>query len=210
MAALDVVTPTEAEQALHQAVPSNDPVLAGMVTAVSLLLDDQCGPVVQRTYTAERHSGGCSEITARHWPIASVSAFTNYAGTTGTAWTEITPGLSGQGYVLTPRESGTGTYTGTICSADGSAFGNWVTVSYTAGRAVSTTNGVPARFKQAAFFILENLWRSQQISVGSVGDFEVPYATFPASYAIPNQVRDLLGDDWRGERNRTMSGVLFG
>lgn len=204
---LDVLTVPEAKNIVDiaQTDITQDDKLRGWITATSELLDDACGPIRQRTVTAERHRSPGTCFTVNHWPISSVTAFSNYIGGAATLWANLGTG-TGTGYTLEPRTTGTGTYTGAI---ESSGFGEWVEVSYIAGR-YNTTTVVDPRFKQAAGLIMKNLFRSETISIEAIGEFQVPSPTFPAAWAIPNSVRDLLGDDWRGERNKTMSGVMFG
>lgn len=205
----DVVTLAETKSYLSIGNTSGDTNLAFMITGVSRSLDENCGPVVKRSYTAEPHRvEGCG-FTVDHWPIDTVTAVTSYVGGSGTSLAAVAFGSVGVGYQLTRRTAGTGTYGGWV-QLTGGAPGAQAEITYTAGRAVSTTNGVDARFKQAAFLTMKHLTNSQQISIRDVGDYVLPFGSFPATFALPNSVRDMLGDDWQGEKNRAMSPVLFG
>jgi hypothetical protein len=211
---IDVLTLVEMKQALDisQTDTTKDEKLANWITTVSEILDVNCGPIRTRADTNTIWTGGnCWVKTIA--PIYSVSSITEYTGTTATTLTADTISASpAAGYRLAERPTGTGNYSGTITrTAAGveTAFAERVVVAATYGRHPST-EVVHPKFKQAAALIAKNLFRSDTISIGSVDDFELPAPTFPASYAVPNSVRDLLGDDWNGEKNRTMASVMFG
>ena len=207
---IDVLTLIEFKTGLDitQTDITADTKAKGWITAISRLLDERCGPIRQRTITAERHRNPGRQFTVARSPVAAVTALTSYSGGAGTAYTNVGVGV-GTGYTLEPRTAGTGTYSGLICSGDGAAFGEWVDVTYTAGR-YADTDTVDPRFKQAAVLIAKNLFRSESVSVGSVDGFDVPFPTFPAAFAVPNAVRDLLGDDWNGVKNTAHTPVMFG
>lgn len=202
----DVVTLAEAKAQIEVGADNadRDAQLANAITAVSRLLDDQCGPIVQRVETNTVWVTHPTTVRLEG-PLAAVGSVTPYSG--GVAQAALAESDT-TGYRLTPRTRGTGTYTGALIRTGG----RWtakVVVNATHGR-YATTATVDARFKRACFDIIRNLWRANEISVGEVGGFDVPFPTFPAAYAIPNQVRDLLGEDWNGNRNTAHVGVMFG
>lgn len=201
----DVVSLAEAKVALKiKATSTNhDTNLAYAITAVSHLLDEHCGAIVRRIETNTVLTCHPTSVTFRG-PIASVGSLNSYTGDVATSLAESAT----NGYRLTPKTSGTGTYTGVITRIGGT-WGDRVVLNATIGR-YTTTATVDGRFKTAAFEILRNIWRAEEISVGNVGEFDVPYQTFPSAFAIPNSVRDLLGDDWIGRKDNTMTPVMFG
>lgn len=66
-------------------------------------------------------------------------------------------------------------------------------VTYTAGR-FATTGAVTEDFKHAARITLENWWQQFREGTAEVGDYEVPYSTFPR-FAVPQAAVQLLGDE---------------
>lgn len=202
---IDVLDLIEAKDALDidQEDTDRDAKLRGWITAVSALLDENCGPIRTRVETNTAWTSHPLSV-GFVGPIHSVGTLNSYEGDVATLLAESTT----NGYRLTPRVTGTGNYTGTITRVGG-VWGDRVVLNGTFGRYPST-EVVHPRFKQAAVLIMKNLFRSEDISVGNVDGFDVPYSTFPASFAIPNSVRDLLGDDWNGQKDRTMSAVMFG
>lgn len=200
---LDVLTQQEARDAvLGMSTPTvNDDVLSGWVTAVSRRLDIMCGPVVQRTVTSEKHSGGFPSIQLRRSPVTSISTVTEYILTTGTTLTAETVGTTpGTGYVAEPHPTNESLLSGRILRRNtGNTISFWpginnIVVTYTAGRYADTAS-VDDRFKSAARLILRNIWRSVTPGVGKVGDYDVPFVNFP-TYLIPDAVkRELLPDE---------------
>lgn len=205
MATNDVLSLAETKKALHSVIAGNDrdDQLEVTITAVSQLLDENCGPIVQRIETNTVYTTNPVTVDLPG-PIHAIGSVTSYVGDTATVLSESAT----NGYRLTPRLKGTGSYTGTITRIGGS-FGDRVVVNATMGR-YATTTAVHPKFKLAALDTIRNLWRADEISVGNVDGFDVPYPTFPASYAIPNSVRDMLGEDWNGHRNRDHVTVMFG
>jgi len=199
----DLVSLTEAKLALNITDTNSDTQLGWTITAVSQLLDENCGPIVKRSVTSVATlNAGTYDIGG---PVDSVLSVGVFDGTTTTTLVES----STNGYSLARRTAGTGLYDGTLTRTDGLAFTGVVTVVATQGRYTSTA-AVHSKFKLAAIDTIRNLWRADEIGVGQVQDFDVPYQTFPAAYAIPNSVRDLLGQDWNGTRNSAHVGVMWG
>lgn len=188
MATLDLLSSTEAKAALNVTVSTHDTEIAAYVTAVSLQLDNLCGPVVTRTITSESHDGGWPQVFLRKRPVSSVTAVSEYSGATETALTAESPGTSGTYLVdgsIVRRRSGFGL----ACFADGRKN---VLVTYTAGRYAST-GAVEEHFKGAARLALTNLWRREQ-GVGTETFGAVATQLVPG-FALPNAVLDLLADE---------------
>jgi hypothetical protein len=99
---LDLLSLAEGKAAIA-AVDLNTSV-ASYITAVSRTIDDNCGPMVQRTLTSEAYDGGAGTIRLASTPVVSVTTVTEYQATTAVACTEETAGTApANGYVLDPR-----------------------------------------------------------------------------------------------------------
>lgn len=195
---LDVLTLAEGKAAakLSGTVVYDATLLPAWITGISLRLDKLVGPIVQRTVTAEKHSGGRKRIFLHHHPITSISSVVEYSGTVGLTLAEETNATKPDGYIVEDY-SANPTYLSNIVRR---RIGGWdavfaagrrnVETSYVAGR-FATTAAVDERFKRAASLTLINLWRSHQESTGQVGEFDVPFANFP-TFAIPKAVRELF------------------
>jgi hypothetical protein len=192
----DLLSLAEAKSALGlpAANPDLDTTVASYVTAVSRVLDENCGPLVQRTVTNETHSGnGTYAIDLKKRPAATLTSCTEYQGTTAITLTIETAGtapangviLDGDNGLLYRRSSG----------ADWTWYPgrNNITVTYTAGRYANTA-AVDARVKRAAGMLLRHLWAIDKGSGNMMfGEVEIP---IPMGYAIPNRVRETLADLW--------------
>lgn len=201
---LDVLTLPEARTAVGLATTdtNSDERLVTYVTAISRRLDLLCGPIVQRTVTGEAHDGGSWWIDLQWSPITSVTTVTEYAATAATVLTRETVGTTpSNAYLIKPwREF----YKGRIYRRSGGiasrfALGDQnVLVTYVAGRYTDTAS-VDAKFKQAAAFVLSNIFRKEQRPVnpafqgpGLLGDTEAPGIP---SYLIPYVADALLVDE---------------
>jgi hypothetical protein len=174
---------------------SNDTELQRFIDAADPVVEDIVGPVNQATFD-EWYDGGYSDIVLRHWPVISITAVTEYAGTTPTTLTvAATPDVvTGTSYVFDPATSilyRVGTY-GSQTFAQGT--GN-IRVQYTAGR---TT--IPGNIKLAALELIRHLYQSTQQggrpTYGGAAE-EGPWA--PAGFAVPTRVIELL-EPYRQER----------
>jgi hypothetical protein len=167
----DLLSLAEAKGALGlpAANPDLDTTVASYVTAVSRVLDQNCGPLVQRTVTNETHSGNNSNaIDLKQRPAPANGVI-----------------LDGDNGFLYRRSSG----------ADWTWYPgrNNITVTYTAGRYANTA-AVDARVKRAAGMLLRHLWAIDKGSGNMMfGEVEIP---IPMGYAIPNRVRETLADLW--------------
>lgn len=193
---LDVLTLNEGKAAVRIATTDTryDTDLAGVITAVSRILDRRYGPVVQRTITDEVHEGYGDGLTLRYGPITSITSITEYSGTTGSVLTVSTPGVQpAAGYQLARWHTATAPYSGRIIRTAGGyrrLFNGPVVVTYVAGRFANTA-AVDALWKDAAKVMVKNRWRADQVSTGQYDEFDTPAANFPG-FAIPNYVKEAL------------------
>jgi len=196
MATNDIVTLTEARDYLGASASQDVALLAAWIEAVSIRLDDICGPVVQRTITGELHNGGEGIVRLDRRPVASVTSVveydTNGAATTLTAETTTTKPADAyladltQGTIVRRSSGSTYTFAGNLQS---------VSVTYVAGRA-ATTAAVSPLFKQAALAFLRHMWASEHGTGNTFGT-----ETFvPAGFAVPNRVLELLGAEVQRDR----------
>lgn len=196
MATNDVLSSAEALAAVNLTADSTGRLVI-LTSAVSQQLDELCGPVVQRTVTAETHDGGSTFIALDERPVASVTTVTEYAGTTSTTLTaESNTSKTGNDYFLDTggvirRRSGGGD------SRFPTGRGN-VAVTYVAGRAANTA-AVDAKFKQAAAMMLRNLWVSEAASGSeTIGAFTDQIAVNPLlGPGMLNKVAALLSGEMK-------------
>ena len=163
--AVDVLTLSEARQAVGLTSDESDDYLKTLITAVSTQLDEMCGPVRTRTVTDELHDGGSKSLLLRKRPVYSITTVTEYNGTTATVLTaESNTSKTSTNYLhagTTGRLS-----SGRVFRRNNNADNTFpdgrrnVVVTYVAGRA-ATTQCVPAKFKQAAVMMLRNVWISE-------------------------------------------------
>lgn len=193
---LDILTLDEAKAYLSGlSGSSRDAQVAALVTAISRRIDALCGPVVQRTVSAEVHAGGCSTIRLNLTPVSSVTTVSEYAGSTPTTITaETTPGLAGSGYLLVD-----GTTHGARLIRRSGGYDTWwtagrsnVLVTYVAGR-YANTSAVDGQFKVAAGRFLQRAWRSAEGSGSETYGASDAFVQSPTMTA-PKEVRDLLAD----------------
>lgn len=197
MATLDVLTLAEAKLALNlSGTTAHDAELPGWITAVSLRLDKLIGPVVRRTVTAEKHDGGSHQIFLRHHPNTSITNVTEYAGTVATSLSaETSTTKPADAYLVDDYEPDASLLSNIVRRRSGDADATFATgrknieVTYVPGRFADTAS-CDERTKKAAALMLINLWRSQQDSTGTVGEFDVPQNIFP-TFAIPRAVRQM-------------------
>ena len=198
---LDILTLDEAKRALNipLADTSFDTEVASYVTAVSQRLDDLCGPVVNRTITAETHDGGGEYIFPNYTPVASVTTVTQYlSGTATVLAAEDFDTSTTNDYLLT----GVGTHAAMIrrrSSWSDSVFPAGranVLITYVAGR-FATTAAVSPKFKQGAAKMLSVMWKGDQ-GAGTV-TFGAPETEDLGiiGFAIPRAVLELLAEEIR-------------
>lgn len=163
---LDLLTLAEGKTAINISTTDHDTELAMQITAVSRIIDEQVGPVVQRTITAEVHPPG--PVVTRYAPIVSVSLVRELVGTAATTRASVAWGGTTEGYYLDPSLNGRIYYT------SGGTLSDWsnglVEVTYVAGR-YATTVAVDARFKSCAGAVLRRLWKREAGTWAQSADF---------------------------------------
>lgn len=202
MAATDILSLVEARAAVNLGSSQDrDTQLQTHVTAISQRIDKICGPVVNRTISAEAHNGGVWRIWLDHTPVSSVTTVLEYRHTTETELTAETNALKpGNAYLL--DHQGLRYY---IWRRSGGADTNFPTgrrnvlVTYVAGRGFADTASVDAKFKLAAEAVLRRTWKREQSAWGQSQDFfadvENPAPTLGFYKAVDPMVRELLEDE---------------
>ena len=197
MATLDWVTLTEAKTVLRlTSTTANDTELTALITAVSQRLDQAVGPVVIRTVTAETYDGAWQPmLQLNYWPVAAITTVVETtavgASTTLTSAQYLCDYEKGQLW----RRTGNWDYGWYIGREN-------VAVTYTAGRFADTAS-VDGWWKQGAYMVLQQMWRSRQWAapgVAPTGDFQVPQVAYPAM-SFPKAVVEWFGKEWR-EKDR--------
>ncbi|MDQ3106420.1 MAG: hypothetical protein M3Q68_01255 [Actinomycetota bacterium] len=192
---IDILTAAEAAAALPASgsITVDATKLAALTTAVSLMMDSACGPIVLRTVTGEEYDGGGGRIWLRQAPVSATA--------TTTVMT-VTEYSSGTAQVLGAEDLASATandyrfvaQTGELSRRSSwydSKFGSQrVVVTYQAGR-FANTPAVAENFKQAARIILRHVWTLEQ-GFTSLGEDLVP---FGAGYSVPRRAVDFI----RGE-----------
>lgn len=174
---LDVLTLAEAKTAINMTAANtdHDAELAMHITAVSRLLDRECGPIVQRTVTDELHNDPGDAVTLRYSPVASIGTVREaFPGDVSTL-SAGTFGSSIDGYRAEPDWRGGTLLSGVLERQWQGHIGAWpcgaqVQVTYTAGRFTNTTT-VDARFKDCAGMILRRLWKREAGTWAQSSDF---------------------------------------
>lgn len=165
---LDLLSLADAKRAINrdQNNVDDDADLARHVTLVSRLIDAACGPVVQRTITAEMHDGGTNTIRLRHRPVSSISQVREARSGTVYVLSAATFGSSTDGYFAPTWTKDPGLKSGVLhrrrytrdwCWEPGE---NTVEVTYTAGR-VANTAAVDEQFADCAAACLRRLWKRE-------------------------------------------------
>lgn len=161
---LDLLDLDEAKQAISSKTTTvkNDEVLARHITAVSGIIDDECGAVVRRTVTAEEHDGGLSIVQLYWRPVTSITLVREDRGGSVETLTAESFGSSGDGYRAPKWERDPALLSGSLHRSGYGCATPWrrVEVTYVAGR-VADTASVPARFKDAAGAVLRRLWKRE-------------------------------------------------
>lgn len=156
---LDILTLTEGKAAINMEASNtdHDDEIARQITAVSRMIDAACGPVVQRTITAEIHDGGVSALYLQS-PVVSVSLIRYASGGSVETLDAVAFGASTSGYSIDLTS-------GRLLRRFGGSQGTWGTGSqieatYVAGRYADTAS-VDARFKECAAAVLRRLWKRE-------------------------------------------------
>lgn len=178
----DILSLAEAKRAVNSQATNPDllAVLEQQVTAVSLRIDEACGPVVQRTVEAELHEGGATAIQLARYPVLSVNEV-NQVALDGTE-TEITAAgyrLFKAGGVLT-RLSG-GYPISWLLDAS-------ISVTYEAGR-FEDTAAVEADWKLGCAEIVGEVWKQNSARWARSSSFTDPDEEPWGYLAIDDMVR---------------------
>lgn len=170
MGAHDLITLSEAKQEISGLdVSLDEDLLAGYISACSLKLDSEYGPVVERSYTEIYETNAQYEIVLRHRPIVSVETVTEYSST-GVATVLSADTLTtkhGNGYWFNASKRFNNRLARKAAGVD--YLFPWygaVEVAYTAGRFASTAT-VSELWKHACRLMVATNWAIQQGS-GSV------------------------------------------
>lgn len=165
---LDILTPEEGRTAINMPVGNSDhdDEITQQVTAVSRMIDAACGPVVQRTITAEVHDAA-STLWLRHPPVASVTQVRTASGGTITTLEPVAFGGTTDGYTIDLSS-------GRLSRSYGGSVASWgsgqVEVTYVAGRYADTAT-VDERFKTCAASVLRRLWKREAGTWAQSSDF---------------------------------------
>lgn len=205
MATLDVLTLDEAEAVVGGTTNSRwTDVLPAWITATSLRFEKLVGPVVQRTITGELHDGGYGSVFLANHPNLSVTSVTEYDNLVSKALTVESNTVKPVDAYIAERYVANPTLLGNEIrrrSSNGdSAFPAGrrnVSVTYVAGRFANVT-AVDERFKTGARLILQNLFRTVQPAVATLGDFEDAAQLLP-TFTIPRAVYEALEGLFPGE-----------
>lgn len=197
MATLDLVTVSEAAAYLQQ--PSNSSLIDELITAVSLMIDDRCGPVVERSMGTKPCDGGETTIWLDPTPIYAVSTVVEYipgstSGTTLTASTNTS--IAANGYIIdTTKGSLTRVASGRPIPFVAGLKN--VEVTFHAGR-YATTAAVSQQFKQAALISVSHNWQLEHGTRNSTfGAIEDGGSTFGYGWALPKRALEILGTQVR-------------
>lgn len=206
---LDILTLDEAKTAINMRGSNIDhhDELEQDITAISRLIDSECGPVVQRTVTAEVHAGDLPVVTTRLSPVAAIG--TVRESQTGDITTLESSGFGGtiSGYFAEPYWNGGGTLlSGVIQRRYLGVSGEWPTgaeveVTYTAGR-YPTTETVDARFKACAAAVLQRFWKGEAgvwaQTAATIYEDATDAALNPASSTVAKHIiKKMLHDELR-------------
>ena len=184
---LDVLTLVEGKEAINITRDDQNDVVARHITAVSRLLDRECGPIVQRTVTAEVHDDPGAAVSLRYAPVASIGTVREAFPGEVTTLDVCGFGDSIDGYYAEPDFRGGTLLSGSILRRRLGVAGDWsrgvqVEVTYTAGR-YATTEDVDARFKDCAGSILRRLWKRE---AGTWAQSAAIFETIDAESASPS------------------------
>lgn len=190
---------------------SHDTELATFITAVSRVVVDLCGPVVDQTITSELHDGGKYLIRPRVTPVSSVTSITEYQSTTGQALSaETNASKTAHDYLL--HSDGHHVTIHRRSSNTDRLFPTGrrnVDLAYVAGRAASTAT-VDAKFKLAASAILRRVWKREGSAWAQSSDYfgsvDDPAPGLSFFRAVKPMVDEFLHDELRPH----VHGLLVG
>jgi hypothetical protein len=203
-----VITEQLARQAvgLGQSDARMAAVLTVAIEAVSQLLDDICGPIVNRTITEVidvPHRWPTIRVAAA--PVQSFTTVTLYESGAPTVLTAETLTVAGDFLAeLQQRvrpDKTTQLLSGVLRRRAGFGDAHWpagvrVHAVYVAGRYASAALAGPTNFGKAAVLTLKSSWRAFEQSAVQVspGEFVLPAGYFP-SFALPDAAAELIARD---------------
>lgn len=192
----DLLSADEAREYLGRGIAdaTKQPVLAHAITMASGVLEQRIGPVLYGTITAEAHDGSGNVLYTKYRPVVQVTQIVEYDGiTAGTLTAESNTAKPDSSYFVDLTA-------GRIIRRNAGADAIWaagrgnVLIDYVAGHASGTI--VPERYKFATGMILKANWRAFENAVTTLGEYDVPQASFP-SFSVPKMVREMLADEWQ-------------
>lgn len=206
---LDILTLDEAKTAINMkwSNADHDAELAQDITAISRIFDAECGPVVQRTVSAELHSGDLPVVTTRLSPVAGIGTVRESQAGDITTLSASNFGGTISGYLAEPYWQGGGTLlSGVLQRRYLGITGEWpagceVEVTYTAGR-YPTTETVDARFKACAAAVLQRFWKGEAgvwaQSAATIYEDATEAVATPALSTVAKQlINEMLWDEKR-------------
>lgn len=175
----------EARKAINDTGSADDVELAGVLAAAEKMVIERCGAVQPTVIAAEDHRDVGGLLVLHRWPVLSVQTVTRYPGGGLVAADDVLTGTLG--YVQ--HDDGTLEY---------DFHARVVRVAYTCGR---TT--VPDDLRHGTEQLFAHLWRASQNRTGLGqravfgGSNPTQDAPFPAGFAIPHRVAELLDSEMR-------------
>lgn len=165
---LDVISLFTAKLAINMDPnePGHDAKLERDITAISRIIDDCCGPVVQRTITNEQHDGGRNWVQLRRRPVESITSVEEARHGSVETLTAREFGETGDGFFAPTWNRDPTLRSGYLhrvrygCDYRWWPGSNTVQVTYVAGR-FEDTESVDRRFAECASVILRRLWKRE-------------------------------------------------
>lgn len=202
MAVTDLAT--LADLKAHLNIPASDTTqdgeLQGFLDAATPVIENITGPIVARTVTAERHSGGMGNRTTlvlRQRPVTAVTEVVEYVGNTAQTLAVVADPTQVTAYCVT-FDPETAQLVRRVNGGQEYPYA-WgvdnIWVTYTCG-----WSAVPANVRLAALFQAAHLYQTSQLGgrpAWNSGGIDDAYASPPSSYAVPNRVRELLDGNQR-------------
>lgn len=202
MADNDLLTLSEAKDAINQSGATHDSELQMWITAVSNRIDELCGYVVKRTVADETHNGGRRIIQLNHAPASltattTIQTVTEYSNTTEhTLLEETNTDKPAHAYLFDVKS-------GILRRRSGGADATFATgranvvVNYEPGR-YETTAAVGDHFKLTAGAIMRRLWQRESGAWAVGGDPFTDQGTVGFFRAMSeSMINEFLHDELR-------------
>jgi hypothetical protein len=180
-----VVDLVEAKARVNITNTQHDGELPGFIAAAERLVAERCGPL-ETVQLVEDHRAVRGPVLLDVWPVQSVESVTTYPGAVTVPAQDFT--TADDGYHLDAAAA----------AIEYPFGGRNVRVAYTAGRAV-----LPPDLREAVLELFAHLWRASQNRTG-LGQRAVfgganpdQTAPFPAGFAMPFRVQELLEGEMR-------------